>query len=79
MDRLINKDEALKCTAMDTEIYSAINMLPAVDAVPVVRCKNCKWYKGNYTWNGVKVKVCVRESYEPIRRVDDFCSYGEES
>ena len=57
----------------------AVYEVPIVDAVPVVRCKNCKWYKGNYTWNGVKVKVCVRESYEPIRRVDDFCSYGEES
>ena len=33
--RLINKDEALKCSVMDTGIYTAINMLPAVDAIPV--------------------------------------------
>lgn len=43
----------------------------------IVRCKNCKWYKTNYSWNGKEHKVCVIEPYEPIREGDDFCSRAE--
>ena len=56
--------------------------VPTVDAVPVVRCKDCKHYRNHpngmcYAWTepctnerGYKGEVhCV----EP----DDFCSYGE--
>lgn len=50
---------------------------PTVDAVPVVRCKDCRWWKTNYTWNGKEVKVCVVEPYEPVRKGDDYCSRGE--
>ena len=59
----------------------AIDMImdetPIVDAVPVVRCKDCKWWKTNYSWNGNEHKVCVREAYEPLRKAEDFCSRGE--
>lgn len=51
--------------------------LPSVDAVPVVRCKDCRWYKTNYMWNGTEVKICAKEAYEPRRNADDFCSNGE--
>ena len=52
--------------------------LPSADAVEVVRCKDCKWYKKNYSsWNGKEFKICAREPTEPSRRPDDFCSYGE--
>ena len=47
------------------------------DIVEVVRCKDCRWYKTNYMWNGTEVKICAREAYEPRRNADDFCSYGE--
>lgn len=43
----------------------------------LIRCKECKWYKTNYTWNCREVKVCVIEPYEPIRKDDDYCSCGE--
>ena len=45
--------------------YSRIENAPTVDAVEVVRCKDCKHYKIGlcYGWH------CVEE--------DDFCSYGE--
>lgn len=36
---------------------------PTIDAVPVVRCKDCKTYKTDY--------MCF------FRNPDDFCSYGE--
>lgn len=47
------------------------------NVVEVVRCKDCKWYKTNYSWNGTEHKVCVRESYEPTRKAIDYCSHGE--
>lgn len=43
----------------------------------LVRCKDCKWWKTNYMWDGQERKVCVIEPYEPVRKPDDFCSYGE--
>lgn len=43
----------------------------------VVRCKDCKWWKTNYSWDGKEHKVCVIQPYEPVRKTDDYCSYGE--
>lgn len=46
---------------------------PTVNAVPVVRCRNCKWYKTMYCkmdrWTDL-VTVYVAKK-------DDYCSYGE--
>jgi hypothetical protein len=43
---------------------------PAVDAVEVVRCKECKWF------NSVGCAIyIVDESDKP--KENDFCSYGE--
>ena len=38
---LICKETALKNVSFDTEAYNAINMIPSVDAVEVVLCKDC--------------------------------------
>ena len=54
-----------------------IEKMPTVDAVEVVRCKDCKWWKTNYMWNGSERKVCVVEAYEPVRNEDDYCAKGE--
>lgn len=32
----------------DTVMRAEINAIPTVDAVPVIRCKDCKWYYGDY-------------------------------
>jgi len=50
---------------------------PTVDVVEVVRCRDCTWWKSIFSWNGKEHKVCVRESAEPLRESDDYCSYGE--
>lgn len=54
---------------------------PAVDAVPVVRCKDCKWYmNGSYLSD---MKFCCRMRNHNGERArynwpkDGFCSYGE--
>lgn len=42
----------------------------AVDAVPVVRCKDCKYNRGS--------KKCLNpDSFFAVPKDDDFCSYGE--
>lgn len=61
----------------------AVENFPSADAVPVVRCKDCKYYRNHpnglcYLYTEPKENehgysgeaVCV----EP----DDFCSYGEQ-
>lgn len=50
---------------------------PTIDAVEVVRCRDCEWYKTNYLWNGKERKVCGIEPFEPIRQEEDYCAYGE--
>ena len=52
------------------DIYFAIDAQPTVDAVQVVRCKDCKY------WNG-ETKGCVRNPCVEPWRKNDFCSYGE--
>jgi len=59
------------------DIDEIINRLKRDDFVQVVRCKDCKWYKTNYSWNGKEHHVCVIEPYEPVRKADDFCSRAE--
>lgn len=60
-------------------VDAAIEALKTQDAVEVVRCKDCKWWKTNYMWNGSERKVCVIEAYEPVRNEEDYCSRGERS
>ena len=45
-----------------------IEQAPTVDAVPVVRCRECKHYDGKW--------MC-KISGVPSRKPNDFCSYGE--
>lgn len=58
-------------------IIDLVDEQPTVDAVEVVRCKDCKWWKTNYRWNGSERKVCVIEAYEPVRNEDEYCSWAE--
>lgn len=46
-------------------------LAPTVDAVEVVRCKDCKWYNPRGGVAGQKTIICSYQSG------DFFCSYGE--
>lgn len=50
-----------------------------VDVVPVVRCKDCKWFVDNNggEWYGCKMFQVVRITPEDAPKPDDFCSYRE--
>lgn len=53
---------------MSVEIKDA----PTVDAMPVVRCKDCKWF-GDF---GCAIRI-VDDSDKPTE--NDFCSFAERS
>ncbi|MBR2653134.1 MAG: hypothetical protein IKD59_01150 [Lachnospiraceae bacterium] len=72
--RLIDAD-ALKFDIMcvygsNPQYINWLNHAPTVDAVPVIRCKDCKWYyRGGATcmfWDGAN-SMCG----------DDYCSRAE--
>lgn len=55
----------LRCERIPTwnEVYNALNEVPTVDAVPVVRCKDCISWAGGH---------CV--PFDINTKPDDFCS-----
>ena len=52
-------------------IHNAINDAPSIDAVPVVRCKECNHYEPCEGGND----FCCLHRIGVVK--DDFCSYGE--
>ena len=96
---LINREALLSFEKMDSELCATcgehhtaedvimmIKTAPTVDAVPVVRCQECKHFrhygKTSLFINGKNIKAgwCQRRiSYDEEYRMtaDDFCSYGE--
>ena len=70
--RLIDKGEALKCSAMDTEIYNAINMLPTVEAV-----KRGKWIDEGYYADHTPVKAwhCSECNWHMLGYEDELFRY----
>ncbi len=63
------------------DAYNAIQAMPADDVVPVVRCKDCKFYFE--THNEMDETLCLNRQWDngqPWRAIVkpmDFCSYGE--
>ena len=55
-------------------IIGVLEELPSVDAVPVVRCKDCKWLDCCDTQEG-REYLCCREGF-PVD-LNGFCSCGE--
>ena len=67
--------EKIECPGQPLVYWDDIEAAPTVDAVPVVRCRECV---GRPFWeedhNGVP--VCLLSGLY-VRSEDDFCSYGE--
>ena len=92
--RLINREALLSFEKMDADLCATcgehhtaedvimmIKTAPTVDAVPVVRCRECKHWKpsgskaGNSFSDMEYIGGCEFTNY--FRRESDFCSYGE--
>ena len=59
------------------EISKFVNDMPTIDAVPVVRCKDCKYI---YTIGSYPFVVCSCTHNKGLGdnvKLNDFCSYGE--
>ena len=61
------------------DIIAAIAKMPTVDAVEVVRCKDCCHYRKATDWDGESYYACHKRAAVLIMQMnkDDFCSYGE--
>ena len=78
MRNLIDRDELIDSLGVsDMEIFAkeVIGDAPTVDAVEVVRCKECKHYM---LWeDSDDKKTCAKSIGLMVSSPDDFCSYGE--
>lgn len=72
MDDLVYRKELIdalyEADAVTMQGVKIINQFPAVNAVPVVRCRECKYHN--------KPPCPMRLSFNWTED-DDFCSYGE--
>ena len=58
------------------DIVYALEFAPTVDAVEVVRCKECEWSDWYETSSGEHRCYCM-EHGSSGHTDDDYCSYGE--
>ncbi len=68
IDRKELRDALYEADAVTMQGVKIINQFPAVNAVPVVRCRECKYHN--------KPPCPMRLSFNWTED-DDFCSYGE--
>lgn len=89
MPRLIDAADAFtvltayyhhRTEVMHNSLREALDRVPTVNAVPVVRCKDCKYYEA---WKKDGDCYCTRYSADPYEYLpmedDDFCSRAERS
>lgn len=79
MGRLIDAEQYAGCRIVANREDSGVSIdeIKTVDAVPVVRCKECRSYRyfddGEHGYRG----YCLRTICVENRKETDFCSYGE--
>lgn len=76
--RLVDADKARECFGGDgvtgAVMQRMFDSLPTIDAVPVVRCRECRYWSEDGRCDPPQNGL-IREYTRP----DDFCSYGEEA
>ena len=62
-----------------TKLYDAVENQPSVDAVEVVRCKDCKYFELNH-WDGIIItahEICNKWADGCKTNKDGYCFLGE--
>lgn len=81
LNRLFNEqiEQGVGVIGAFDAFYDALQDTPTVDAVPVVRCKECKWFADNNDgdWFGCWLFQAIQIIPEDTPKPDDYCSYGE--
>ena len=84
MARMIDANEVdyenISCSQSQLHwLHRIIEMQPTVDAVEVVRCKDCKyWGQDVCSYTGDDESFCTNpDGLDNYAHPDDFCSYGE--
>ena len=80
MARLIDADALLdyfRNEHHESEVIEAVKDAPTIDAVPVVRCKDCKHCTPDENIVGGYGDCFYKDDIHSIVNADDFCSYGE--
>ena len=68
------RDALYEADAVTMQGVKIINQFPAVNAVPVVRCRECIYYEKGKSYE----PYCNHPTHGiPYSNDDDFCSYGE--
>ena len=83
--RLVDADNARECFGGDgvtgAVMKRMFDSLPTIDAVPVVRCRECKFYRELRTKrHNQLMRLCYRMGKHDMEypvKPDDFCSYGQ--
>ena len=65
--------EKIECPGQPLVYWDDIEAAPTVDAVPAVRCRDCKHFKRNLEND----TYCSSVNGLTDPQEDDFCSYGE--
>ena len=81
--RLIDADEAIinfgfewdDISPTRDEFVAFLKKQPTIDAVPVVRCRDCKF--GDWDSEPNDAMVCMRTKDGFWRSGNDFCSFGK--
>ncbi len=62
------------CEILD-DLMESLDEQPTIDAVPVVRCKDCKYWSRDRA--NIHRGYCLEIVPEAWMNENDFCSYGE--
>lgn len=77
--RVVAGKDAIQNKALDIfeNARDFVANMPTIDAVPVVRCKDCKYYRIHHDSWGEDIPHCIKAwggaEVDPM----DYCSYGE--
>lgn len=87
---LINREVLLSFEKMDADLCATcgehhtaedvimmIKTAPTVDAVPVVRCRECKHHGNINAYTGTRFDFKFCNKFGNVTRENDFCSYGD--
>ena len=79
--RLVDADNARECFGGDgvtgAVMQRMFDSLPTIDAVPVVRCRECQHCKETVDYKGPGLFCSIGGREWQRVQPDDFCSYGQ--